>query len=688
MGTYKLDLLTNQAHSITATYGTVTAIDGPLPLILGPGPGHSAPKFTVEVKAAPLVEFEMPSSRYTTDGTPFDLGSGFTFTTAPDVGAPFPLLPPGWSATSQANPWSDTGYVVTNIGGDPSVKLTILLSTDGTTSAVMHETFTTPQPVRKTADALHFTALTSDVDSTQVSIGFYGTYLPLNNWYADLYNDGDVDELAYPEVLWVTPTPEATGVPLDIYLELGFSQPMDPDSVLDSTLRITDVDGKDSAGDAGYSFDIQIREAATASAPLGPLSLLWNTDRTILQLTSDYSLKPENKYRLQMVVNKARAADVGGVDGLPLILGQLGTQAIDLRDGFTFTTGAAGTSSDQYPTVESVTLGRSPSDAFQRQVVVGTMPTSVPLNPKLVMNFSHSMHEGSVLASTLRITDITGGDDVADDRHSADYSFDIQIGAAKEAGLVALDWTNADKTVSLTLSGHTLVGGNKYRLQMVDNNARAADVGGADGLPLILAGDDGGTPDDSSDDRIDLRSGFVFRANHVPTIEPLQDSGGGPITEVAGMPQVERDEDENPGYETVKMSIEDLDPSTDWGQVDEDGSGSFTVDGKLTFKAVSSNDTLLPNTSSNIDIDDSTNGWRSVNLIPASNQHGETILTFTISDGVDWTQKQLRLIVNAVNDEPSWSVIGDVEVPEDAAAAGTGYTVVETADGSKVTHSG
>merc|ERR1712096_296685 len=45
----------------------------------------------------------------------------------------------------------------------------------------------------------------------------------------------------YPEVLWVTPTPSATNVPTDIYLELGFSQSMHEGSVLASTLRITDV---------------------------------------------------------------------------------------------------------------------------------------------------------------------------------------------------------------------------------------------------------------------------------------------------------------------------------------------------------------------------------------------------------------------------------------------------------------
>merc|ERR1712096_66611 len=93
-----------------------------------------------------------------------------------------------------------------------------------------------------------------------------------------------------------------------------------------------------------------------------------------------------------------------------------------------------------------------------------------------------------------------------------------------------------------------------------------------------------------------------------------------------------------------------------WGQV---SGGSFIADGKLTFTAVSSNPTLLPNTTDNIDIEDLTSGGggeRSVDLILAEHQHGESIVTFTISDGVDWTQKQLRLKVNSVNDTPSFVV--------------------------------
>merc|ERR1711964_682210 len=164
---YKLDLLENKAHSDT---GAEIAAKVNVPLILGPGPGHTGSKFIVQDGSG--VQFTMPSARFTSSGAPVNLGSGFTFTT---------------QAAGRAD--------------------------------------------------------------------------------------------QYPEVLWVTPTPGAGNVPMDVYLELGFSQPMHEGSVLDSTLRITDVDGKDSAGNAGYYFDIPIGTAATATPPLGPLTIAWNSDR-------------------------------------------------------------------------------------------------------------------------------------------------------------------------------------------------------------------------------------------------------------------------------------------------------------------------------------------------------------------------------------------------------------------------
>merc|ERR1711964_890344 len=325
------------------------------------------------------------------------------------------------------------------------------------------------------------------------------------------------------------------------------------------------------------------------------------------------------------VVNKAKAAgeDANGNDtldagqdvnsygilqyGLPLILGKLGPLAIDLRDGFTFTTGAAGTTKDQYPKVDSVTLGQSQSD--QRAVVAGTPTTSVPRTPTLVMNFSQPMHEGSVKDSTLRITDITGGDDNPS-AHAANYSFDIQIQAAITASppLATLAWTSDHKSVTLTFA-HTLMPGNRYRLQMVDNQAKAAganDDQTVTGLPLIL----GGT--------IDLLSGFVFEANNAPTITHLKDADNAIVSSKA------IDED---GLINLTVAIADDDPSADWPEV---SAGQH----ELIVTAVSDDQILLPN--GNIALAGS-GSTRTVTLSPAADQHGSVVITFKVSDGIDQT---------------------------------------------------
>merc|ERR1711964_627962 len=123
----------------------------------------------------------------------------------------------------------------------------------------------------------------------------------------------------FPEVVSVIPAPGADNVPTGIYLELGFSQSMDEQSVKNSRLTITDVDGKDSANVVNYSFDIQIGAASAA----GLVDLDWNSDRTVLKLTSTHhQLKPGNTYKLELLDNQAHSGtgtEIGGP--VPLILG-------------------------------------------------------------------------------------------------------------------------------------------------------------------------------------------------------------------------------------------------------------------------------------------------------------------------------------------------------------------------------
>merc|ERR1712096_590297 len=122
----------------------------------------------------------------------------------------------------------------------------------------------------------------------------------------------------FPEVVSVTPAPGAPNVPTRLYLELGFSQPMNPASVEASTLRITDVDGGDESAD--YNFSIQIGAATDPADPNRLATLNWNNEKTILKLTSSHQLAPANDYRLDIVDNKAHSAT--GIGGpVPLILG-------------------------------------------------------------------------------------------------------------------------------------------------------------------------------------------------------------------------------------------------------------------------------------------------------------------------------------------------------------------------------
>merc|ERR1712000_463725 len=258
-------------------------------------------------------------------------------------------------------------------------------------------------------------------------------------------------------------------------------------------------------GDNGdQDLDIQIGEAKSN----GLINLEWNDNSTILTMTTNdvaFTLQPDNEYQLRMVINKAKAAaeddeDVNGngyldtgedinndgvlQSGLPLILGG----SIDLLSGFTFTT-ATRMVVGVYPEVLSVTLGDRTYDDTSLLPTGGA--TRVPTDVTLVLEFSESMDPASVDLSTLRVTDVTGGD-------GSNAGFDIQIQEAINTSLINVRWNEpANTEVTLTLNAPILVPGNEYKLQMVDNQAE-----GDNGLPLILGG------------AIDLLSGFQFKTNN------------------------------------------------------------------------------------------------------------------------------------------------------------------------------
>merc|ERR1711964_157393 len=57
----------------------------------------------------------------------------------------------------------------------------------------------------------------------------------------DFSRDFTIIVQPFPEVMSIPPAPDADNVPTGIYLELGFSQPMNRGSILASRLTITDV---------------------------------------------------------------------------------------------------------------------------------------------------------------------------------------------------------------------------------------------------------------------------------------------------------------------------------------------------------------------------------------------------------------------------------------------------------------
>merc|ERR1712096_339392 len=153
-----------------------------------------------------------------------------------------------------------------------------------------------------------------------------------------------------------------------------------------------------------------------------------------------------------------------------------------------------------------------------------------------------------------------------------------------------------------------------------------------------------------------------------PTIISVKNAGGADIANDPSSIQAQSTIDED-GVTNLTVTIADPDPPADWsGQA-------------LKLEVGSNNDTLLPdNGAENIIItgNGTSSPTRTVTLSPAADQHGETLITLTVKDGTDSTEYQFKLQVNSVNDAPSFDMVNvDVEVLEDAAVAGSGYTVVK-----------
>ncbi|MCB1089008.1 MAG: cadherin domain-containing protein, partial [Verrucomicrobiae bacterium] len=99
---------------------------------------------------------------------------------------------------------------------------------------------------------------------------------------------------------------------------------------------------------------------------------------------------------------------------------------------------------------------------------------------------------------------------------------------------------------------------------------------------------------------------------------------------------------------------------------------SETPANSLTVSAVSGNPALLPNTGISFG---GSGTSRTISVTPAANQYGTTIITVTVSDGVDTASSAFELQVTPVNDPPAISDIGNQSTSEDIAANGIPFTI-------------
>jgi subtilisin-like proprotein convertase family protein len=115
--------------------------------------------------------------------------------------------------------------------------------------------------------------------------------------------------------------------------------------------------------------------------------------------------------------------------------------------------------------------------------------------------------------------------------------------------------------------------------------------------------------------------------------------------------------------------------------IDEDTSTAalgFTVGdmetpaGSLTVSGVSSNHTLIPN--SNL-VFGGNGSNRTVNVTPAANQNGTSLITLTVSDGQFSTNTSFSVTVNPVNDPPTISDIANQSISTNGTTGPLSFTI-------------
>ncbi|MBI5498098.1 MAG: tandem-95 repeat protein [Deltaproteobacteria bacterium] len=190
-----------------------------------------------------------------------------------------------------------------------------------------------------------------------------------------------------------------------------------------------------------------------------------------------------------------------------------------------------------------------------------------------------------------------------------------------------------------TSSNPTLLPDSRITLGGTDGNrtitlAPAADQSGTSTITVTISDGVGGTVQDN----------FVLTVNAVndaPVISAITDTSV--------------DEDLSTG--AIAFTLADVDNA---------------VSG-LTLAAASDNPTLLPAGSMVLG---GSGSARTVTVTPAANMSGTAVVTLTVSDGSGGSAvESFTLVVNAVNDAPVISAIGDVGIQEDTPSVPTAFTL-------------
>lgn len=152
-----------------------------------------------------------------------------------------------------------------------------------------------------------------------------------------------------------------------------------------------------------------------------------------------------------------------------------------------------------------------------------------------------------------------------------------------------------------------------------------------------------------SDGELSASTNFVLTVNAPPTIGPIAD----------------QTTDEDTATGAIAFTVDDT----------ETAAASLVVTGS------SNNKSLVPD--ANIVIGGS-GASRTVTVTPAANANGSATITVTVSDGNAMASSSFLLTVNAVNDPPTISAIGNQGIPMNTSTGAIAFTIgdVETAPGS------